>query len=105
MCGGNFRLVCRHNSTLINATCWVFFQYFLMEISFLTIYANLFLLYAFAAGEKSVLDSVKGCRWVTLTAKLNGGEGTVAWQHTQLFRQELQGTEFPLQITIHLQNA
>lgn len=57
------------------------------------------------AGEKSVLDSVKGCRWVTLTAKLNGGEGTVAWQHTQLFRQELQGTEFPLQITIHLQNA
>lgn len=77
-----------------------------MEISFLTIYSNfLFLLYAFAAGEKSVLDSVKGCRWVTLTAKLNGGEGTVAWQHTQLFRQELQGTEFPLQITIHLQNA
>lgn len=56
------------------------------------------------AGEKSVLDRVKGCRWIILTAKLSGGEGDCAWQHTQLFRQKFQETEFPLQIAVYLEN-
>ncbi|XP_076443341.1 peptide-N(4)-(N-acetyl-beta-glucosaminyl)asparagine amidase-like [Babylonia areolata] len=39
---------------------------------------------------------------LTITAVLNGGRGDNAWQHAQLFRQPLDGSDFPLEIILHL---
>ena len=36
---------------------------------------------------RMVLDSLRGEVSLTLRSHLSGGKGSVAWQHTQLFRQ------------------
>ena len=46
--------------------------------------------------------NIKGSRTFTVTARLSGGQGDVAWQHTQLFRQPLDATDDPFEIKISL---
>ena len=48
------------------------------------------------------IDSLAGCSKFTLSVELLGGVGQHAWQHAQLFRQQLGDAEFPLHIKIHL---
>uniref|UniRef100_UPI00398F8418 peptide-N(4)-(N-acetyl-beta- glucosaminyl)asparagine amidase n=1 Tax=Pristiophorus japonicus TaxID=55135 RepID=UPI00398F8418 len=46
-----------------------------------------------------------GSTELILEAELSGGEGAVAWQHTQLFRQSLNDRqEYPMEIVITLQD-
>ncbi|KAF4518385.1 hypothetical protein B566_EDAN010477 [Ephemera danica] len=47
-------------------------------------------------------EEVLGCTQLTLTAELSGSHGDLAWQHTQLFRQDMNGSSFPLQVTLQL---
>ncbi|XP_030368950.1 peptide-N(4)-(N-acetyl-beta-glucosaminyl)asparagine amidase [Scaptodrosophila lebanonensis] len=37
-----------------------------------------------------------------IVAKLSGGKGDVAWQHTQLFRQSLNSKEYPFELQVEL---
>lgn len=37
-----------------------------------------------------------------VVAKLSGGKGDVAWQHTQLFRQSLNSREYPFELQVEL---
>ncbi|XP_038653255.1 peptide-N(4)-(N-acetyl-beta-glucosaminyl)asparagine amidase [Scyliorhinus canicula] len=47
-----------------------------------------------------------GSTELILEAELSGGEGDVAWQHTQLFRQSLNDRqEYPMEIIITLQDV
>ncbi|XP_050534624.1 peptide-N(4)-(N-acetyl-beta-glucosaminyl)asparagine amidase [Daktulosphaira vitifoliae] len=48
------------------------------------------------------IDQFIGCNKVKLIATLFGGSGEHAWQHTQLFRQDSDSEEFPLQVLINL---
>ncbi|XP_067001286.2 peptide-N(4)-(N-acetyl-beta-glucosaminyl)asparagine amidase isoform X3 [Anabrus simplex] len=46
-------------------------------------------------------NALKGCQSFTLNAELTGGKGDVAWQHAQLFRQDIgKTTEFPFSILV-----
>ena len=53
-----------------------------------------------APGSVQTVEALSGCSSVCLTVELAGGEGSVAWQHAQLFRQALDETE---QFPFHLQ--
>merc|ERR1719402_617182 len=39
-----------------------------------------------AAGEEMITDQLSGSKEIQLTARMVGGKGDTAWQHTQLFR-------------------
>ncbi|XP_067664918.1 peptide-N(4)-(N-acetyl-beta-glucosaminyl)asparagine amidase-like [Haliotis asinina] len=45
---------------------------------------------------------VKGCVTLTITADLKGGNGDNAWQHAQLFRQEMNADNSPFEVKISL---
>ena len=53
--------------------------------------------------SRFVVRSFKGCKTLTLTADLSGGNGDCAWQHTQLFRQSIQDHSYPFQVKVHMQ--
>jgi peptide-N4-(N-acetyl-beta-glucosaminyl)asparagine amidase len=46
------------------------------------------------------MEEVKGLTKFSIVAKLSGGNGDIAWQHTQLFRQGKSAEEFPFVINI-----
>ena len=49
------------------------------------------------------ISDLSGSKTLTFTAHMRGGKGDVAWQHTQLFRQEMSETKlYPLDIKITL---
>ena len=59
--------------------------------------------FCFSAEKTMVISSLSGEPVVSLTAELKRGKGENAWQHTQLFRQSLDGVnEFPFDIKIYL---
>lgn len=46
-----------------------------------------------------------GSTSLEIEARLSGGNGNVAWQHAQLFRQQTDSEEFPFSITFTLTNV
>lgn len=44
----------------------------------------------------------QGCSQLEFTAQLRGGTGECAWQHAQLFRQNINDKDYPLDIIIRL---
>lgn len=50
----------------------------------------------------NVVDVITGCTEFTIHAHLQGGNGQHSWQHSQLFRQKLDDSDFPLHIKVHL---
>jgi peptide-N4-(N-acetyl-beta-glucosaminyl)asparagine amidase len=42
----------------------------------------------------------QGCSQLEFTAQLGDGTGDCAWQHAQLFRQNISDTDYPLDIVI-----
>ncbi|XP_017110557.1 peptide-N(4)-(N-acetyl-beta-glucosaminyl)asparagine amidase isoform X2 [Drosophila elegans] len=46
--------------------------------------------------------SVENANGFQIVAKLTGGKGDVAWQHTQLFRQSLNSREYPFELQVEL---
>ena len=58
---------------------------------------------SFVDGVMTHISDLSGSKTLTLTAHMRGGKGDVAWQHTQLFRQEMSDTKlYPLDIKITL---
>ncbi|KAL9919554.1 N-glycanase Pngl isoform 1-T2 [Glossina fuscipes fuscipes] len=51
--------------------------------------------------EIAVTDIVN-CGRFEICAKLSGGKGDVAWQHTQLFRQSLNSKDYPFDLQVEL---
>lgn len=49
-------------------------------------------------GDKNIQGAID----FQIIAKLSGGKGDVAWQHTQLFRQSLNSKDFPFDLQIEL---
>lgn len=45
-------------------------------------------------------DDFKGCSDLIISAELSEGSGKEAWQHTQLFRQSIDSTDFPFEVRI-----
>ncbi|XP_070777834.1 peptide-N(4)-(N-acetyl-beta-glucosaminyl)asparagine amidase [Enoplosus armatus] len=57
-------------------------------------------------GKMQSFQSLSGSSEVTVVAGLSGGEGETSWQHSQLFRESLEGTEeSSFEILIHLEDA
>ncbi|MCP4485365.1 MAG: hypothetical protein GY823_12510 [Flavobacteriaceae bacterium] len=53
-------------------------------------------------GQFTTSSKFHGSSDLQLTATLSGGKGDTAWQHAQLFRQNVKDlNEFPLDITLH----
>ncbi|XP_074650737.1 peptide-N(4)-(N-acetyl-beta-glucosaminyl)asparagine amidase-like [Tubulanus polymorphus] len=50
--------------------------------------------------EEVVTSNLKGSETLTLTARLSGGNGNNAFQHTQLFRQQENSDDCPLDLQI-----
>ncbi|XP_017045655.1 peptide-N(4)-(N-acetyl-beta-glucosaminyl)asparagine amidase isoform X2 [Drosophila ficusphila] len=46
--------------------------------------------------------SVENASGFQIVAKLTGGKGDVAWQHTQLFRQSLNSRDYPFELHVEL---
>lgn len=56
-------------------------------------------------GKALPFPSLHGCAEFTVVAELTGGNGSVAWQHAQLFRQSLEDTEkASFEIVVELEN-
>ncbi|CAD7078675.1 unnamed protein product [Hermetia illucens] len=47
-------------------------------------------------------ENIRGSNKFKLIATLSGGEGSIAWQHAQLFRQNSNSNEFPFDFNIQL---
>lgn len=52
--------------------------------------------------NNEIVETLKDCQEFEICAKLSGGKGDVAWQHTQLFRQSLNSNEYPFELQIEL---
>lgn len=56
-------------------------------------------------GKAQPFPSLQGCAEFTIVAELAGGNGGVAWQHAQLFRQSLEDTDkASFEIVVELEN-
>ncbi|XP_063221639.1 peptide-N(4)-(N-acetyl-beta-glucosaminyl)asparagine amidase isoform X2 [Bacillus rossius redtenbacheri] len=51
---------------------------------------------------RTFTSDLRGCKTVTLSALLSGGEGSEAWQHAQILRQAKDSSECPLIVDIVL---
>uniref|UniRef100_A0A1A9WWJ9 Peptide-N(4)-(N-acetyl-beta-glucosaminyl)asparagine amidase n=1 Tax=Glossina brevipalpis TaxID=37001 RepID=A0A1A9WWJ9_9MUSC len=49
-----------------------------------------------------VATDIQNCKCFEICAKLSGGKGDVAWQHTQLFRQSLNSKDYPFDLQVEL---
>lgn len=54
------------------------------------------------ANINTIVNTLEHCQEFEICAKLSGGKGDVAWQHTQLFRQSLNSNEYPFDLQIEL---
>lgn len=54
------------------------------------------------ANNNNIVNNLEHCQEFEICAKLSGGKGDVAWQHTQLFRQSLNSNEYPFDLQIEL---
>ncbi|XP_065369389.1 peptide-N(4)-(N-acetyl-beta-glucosaminyl)asparagine amidase [Calliphora vicina] len=52
--------------------------------------------------SNTIINTLENCQEFEICAKLSGGKGDVAWQHTQLFRQSLNSSEYPFDLQIEL---
>lgn len=52
--------------------------------------------------NSQIVDTLENCQEFEICAKLMGGKGDVAWQHTQLFRQSLNSNQYPFDLQIEL---
>lgn len=52
--------------------------------------------------NNKIVNSLENCQEFEICAKLSGGKGDVAWQHTQLFRQSLNSNDYPFDLQIEL---
>lgn len=46
------------------------------------------------------IEKVKNSSVVLIRATLSGGKGDNAWQHSQLFRQEMKSIEYPFELCL-----
>uniref|UniRef100_U5EUG5 Peptide-N(4)-(N-acetyl-beta-glucosaminyl)asparagine amidase n=1 Tax=Corethrella appendiculata TaxID=1370023 RepID=U5EUG5_9DIPT len=46
------------------------------------------------------VEDLIGCDKFTISIKMSGGKGDIAWQHTQLFRQGKDSNQFPFELNI-----
>ncbi|XP_021941352.1 peptide-N(4)-(N-acetyl-beta-glucosaminyl)asparagine amidase isoform X2 [Zootermopsis nevadensis] len=55
-------------------------------------------------GDSKVFETTdfQGCSQLEFTAQLRGGTGECAWQHAQLFRQNINDKDYPLDVIIRL---
>ncbi|XP_037821916.1 peptide-N(4)-(N-acetyl-beta-glucosaminyl)asparagine amidase [Lucilia sericata] len=53
--------------------------------------------------NNEIVNTLENCQEFEICAKLSGGKGDVAWQHTQLFRQSLSSNEYPFDLQIELE--
>lgn len=58
------------------------------------------------SGDQNIhsFANFNGSTELILEAEMSGGDGDVAWQHTQLFRQSLDDHEYPMEIIITLKD-
>lgn len=47
-------------------------------------------------------DYFEGCTGLIISAEMSEGSGNQSWQHTQLFRQSLDSTDFPFDVKMCL---
>lgn len=52
--------------------------------------------------NNKIVNTLESCQDFEICAKLSGGKGDVAWQHTQLFRQSLNSNEYSFDLQIEL---
>lgn len=58
------------------------------------------IIYYFIDENVPNLKNLIGLSKFSIKAILSGGKGDVAWQHTQLFRQRIDSTDYPFQLNI-----
>lgn len=56
-------------------------------------------------GETRSFPSLSGSADFVIVAELGGGDGDVAWQHAQIFRQSLETDEASFEILVQLENV
>lgn len=49
---------------------------------------------------ENLLQMFKGSKSVTLSAELSAGDGSDAWQHTQLFRQKRDSQQCTMSVEV-----
>ena len=54
--------------------------------------------------EETTLDGFRGSKAVCLVATMSGGRGENAWQHSQLFRQDVESSALPLRVKLNFED-
>lgn len=58
---------------------------------------------SFPDGNQTIMTEHAGSRTLSVSAHLRGGKGDCAWQHTQLFRQDLSDIRnYPFEMKVKL---
>jgi peptide-N4-(N-acetyl-beta-glucosaminyl)asparagine amidase len=63
---------------------------------------KLFVSLCFTDSKVFETTDFQGCSQLEFNAQLKGGMGDSAWQHAQLFRQNVNDKDYPLDIIIRL---